>query len=206
MTSRTRLAALALVVAAPLGSLAQPKANPPADKKDPQSQIEPRSGPGPGQKFLERFVGDWDVVKTFHPRQGEPVAAKGSCRQEMIHGGRFLRSEFTFDGPAGKTTGTGIIGFETDAGLFTSSWVDSRSTRMSLRRSKDKFEGGEIVLFSRTLDEGGREARPSRTVTRLEDDGRKIVHRQYSPGPDGTERLVMELLMTRKVEPKAGGR
>jgi Protein of unknown function (DUF1579) len=206
MSMRTRWVALFLI-AAPLGAGGQPpKDRPPPDKKDPQSAIEPRSGPGAGQKFLERFVGDWDVVKTFHPRQGEPVTARGSCRQTMIHGGRFLQSEFTFDGAGGKTTGTGTIGFETDTGLFTSSWVDSRSTRMSLRRSTDKFDGTQIVLFSRTLDEGGREARQSRTVTRLDDDGRKIVHRQYSPGADGQERLMMELVMTRKPEPKAGRR
>ena len=39
-------------------------------RKDPQSSFEPRSGPGAGQKYLESFVGDWDVVKIFHPRRG----------------------------------------------------------------------------------------------------------------------------------------
>jgi hypothetical protein len=37
-------------------------------------------------------------------------------------------------------------------------------------------------------------------VTRLEDDGRKILHRQFTAAPDGKERVVMELLMTRKPE------
>jgi hypothetical protein len=167
---------------------------PPADKKDPQSAVEPRSGPGAGQKLLEKFVGDWEVVKTFHPRAGDSVTTKGTCRQTMTHGGRFLQSEFAFDGPGGKTTGTGTIGFEPDTGLFTSVWVDSRSTRMSLRRSKDKFDGAEIVLYSRSLDD--KEGRQSRTVTRLGDEGKRIVHRQYSPTPDGEERLVMELVLT----------
>ena len=45
---------------------------------------------------------------------------------------------------------------------------------------------------------GGKDGRQSRTVTRLEEDGAKIVHRQYAVGPDGSERLVMELVMTRK--------
>jgi len=39
----------------------------------------------------------------------------------------------TFDGPGGKTTGTGLIGFEPETGKFTSVWIDSRQTRMSLR-------------------------------------------------------------------------
>jgi hypothetical protein len=186
--------AFVLLAAAALGAAQEP---PP--KKDPQSAIEPRSAPGKGQKFLERFAGEWEVVKTFHPRQGEPSTSKGTCRQTMVHDGRFLQSEFTFDGPAGKTTGTGTIGYEAETGLFTSTWVDSRSTRMSFRRSKDEFNGTEIVLLSRSLDD--KERRQSRTVTRLEDDGKKIVHRQYSPGPDGKERLVMDLVMTRKAEP-----
>ncbi len=53
-------------------------------------------------------------------------------------------------------------------------------------------------MVSKSLDPHAKEARRSRTVTRLEDNGRKLIHRQYTPGPDGQERLVMELLMTRK--------
>ena len=43
---------------------------PPADKKDAQATYEPHSGPGEGQKFLQRYVGTWDVEKAFHPRGG----------------------------------------------------------------------------------------------------------------------------------------
>jgi hypothetical protein len=169
------------------------------DKKDPQSAYEPRSAPGAGQKFLEKFVGQWDVVKTFHPRSGDPVKTKGQCRQTMMHEGRFLRSEFVFGEGERKTTGLGIIGFETATGKFTSVWTDSRATRMSFRQSNDKFNGTEIVLFSQALDSGSKQERRSRTITRLEDNGRKIIHRQYSAGADGKERLVMELAMTRNV-------
>lgn len=166
-------------------------------KSDPQSAAEPRSGPGAGQKFLEQFVGDWDVVKTFYSRSGTPSRTSGVCRQSMIHDGRFLQSEFTFQQGDTKTTGLGLIGFESGSRTFTSVWTDSRATRMSMRQSKDKFDGKEIVLFGRSLGEGT-DARTSRTVTQLEENGQKIVHRQYTPGEAGTERLMMELVMTRK--------
>jgi hypothetical protein len=181
-----------LATALPLGPA------PPAQRqKDPQSTYEPRSEPGVGQRFLAKFVGDWDVVKTFYPRSGEPVRTKGECRQAMIHAGRFLESKFVFGEGAARTTGLGLVGFEPASGKFTSVWTDSRSTRLSLRHSRDKFDGAQIVLYSSTLD-GGKAARTSRTVTRLEEDGRKIVHRQYTAGADGQERLVMELMLTRK--------
>jgi hypothetical protein len=168
------------------------------EKKDPQSAYEPRSNPGAGQKFLAKFVGDWEVVKTFHPRAGEPVRTMGVCRQTLIHGGRFLQSEFVFRSDASKTTGLGIIGFESQSGQFTSVWTDERSTRMSVRQSRDPFKGDEIVLYGKSLTGEATPSSTSRTVTRLEDDGRKIVHRQYSAGKDGKERIIMELVMTRK--------
>jgi hypothetical protein len=189
---------LGLVVLATVCFLVGAGEQPPQKDKDPQSTFEPRSSPGAGQKFLEKFVGDWEVAKAFYPRTGEPVRMKGECRQTMIHEGRFLQSDFVFQQEKGKSTGMGVIGFETESGKFTSFWTDSRSTRMSIRQSEDKFNGKEIVLFGKSLDTDGKDGRRSRTVTSIEEDGSKIFHRQYSPGPDGKERLVMELVMTRK--------
>jgi hypothetical protein len=174
----------------------------PQDKKaakvDPQASIEPRSGPGAGQKFLAQFAGEWEVAKTFYSRSGgEPARTPGVCRQTMIHNGRFLQSEFEFGTDPEKSTGLGLIGFDPAAGTFTSVWTDSRQTRMSFRQGKDKFDGQRIVLYSESLG-GDADGRKSKTVTELADQGNKIVHRQYGIGTSGEERLVMELVMTRK--------
>jgi hypothetical protein len=198
MIRPARLVALPVILAVLAGWLAG-AGQPPEkkdDKKDPFAGFEPRSKPGAGQKFLEKFVGEWEVVKAFHPRAGDPVRVKGECRQTLIHDGRFLQSEFTFQTDSGKTTGLGLIGFEPDSGLFTSVWTDSRQTRMSIRRSEEKFNGEEITLVGKELD--GKDGRRTRTVTRLEDDGKKIVHRQYVIAADGKDRLVMELVLTKK--------
>src|SRR5262245_34879457 len=199
MIARVRVVLCVLVIALLIAGQPPQDKKDSKDKKDPQSAIEPRSGPGAGHKFLEKFVGTWDVEKSFHPRSGEPVRQKGQCRQTMIHDGRFLKSEFVFESDRGKTTGTGLIGFEAATGLFTSVWTDSRSTRMSFRQSREKFNGEEITLEGVGLGDT-KETRKSRTVTRLEENGGKIVHRQYGAGSDGKERLVMELVMTRKAD------
>ena len=116
----------------------------------------------------------------------------------MINDGRFLQSEFSFASNTGKTTGLGLIGFEPESDKFTSVWIDSRQTRMSLRQSEDKFDGEKIVLFSKELD--GKEGRRSKTITRLEDGGKKLIHRQYAVEANAPDRLVMELAMTRKTK------
>jgi hypothetical protein len=181
----------AFVFAGPFAVAAEPP------KSDAQSSFEPRSQPGAGQEFLKRFAGDWKVVKKFYPRSGEPAVANGTCHQAMIHDGRFLKSEFVFEQGGKSDTGLGVIGFDSDSGKFTSFWTDSRSTRMSVRQSEERSNGEEIVLYGRSLDANDKPERRSRTNTRLEDNGRRIVHRQYSISVDGKERLVMELILTR---------
>ena len=106
-----------------------------------------------------------------------------------------------------RTKGPGaiLIGFDAATGLFTSVWIDSRSTRMSMRRSRSAFDGKQIELFAASLDAeagdppGQGQGPPrTKTITRIENDGKTISHRQYLISPDGAERLMMELLMTRK--------
>jgi hypothetical protein len=179
-----------------------PATNPPATAKDPQNSFEPRTGPGEGQKLMEKMVGEWDVVKSIFPVGKEPRRTKGSCRQMMIHDGRFLRSEFIFEEPDGKKTdGVGILGYDPASGLFTSVWTDSRSTRFSLRQSEGKFDGEQIILYARAL-EGAPDGRHSRTVAKLEENGKKLYHRQYVVGADGKEFVIMELAMTRRTQTK----
>jgi hypothetical protein len=179
---------------------------PPEKRKDAQSAYEPRSKSGAGQKYLESFVGDWEVEKIFHPRTGDPAKTKGVCRQTMIHDGRFLQSEFVFEQDGKKTTGLGLVGFDPESGQFTTVWTDSRSTRMSLRQSQEPFSGKEIVLHSRSIEKDARASRTSRTVSRMDANGDRIIHRQYTVAADGQERLIMELNMARKGKPAPAGR
>ena len=129
------------------------------------------------------MAGDWDVVKAFHPREGEPIRAKGTCRARMIHDGRFLQADFTFDQAGKATTGQGLIGFEPDSGAFTSVWTDSRQARMSMRQGREPFDGKQIVLYSATLDPAAKDARRSKTISHLEDDGKTLIHKQFALGP-----------------------
>jgi hypothetical protein len=39
---------------------------------------------------------------------------------------------------------------------------------------------------------------PLRTVSHLEDNGRKLIHQQFNPGTDGKEHVLIELILVRK--------
>ena len=187
---------LVLLAAAPL--LAQ---TPP--RTDAQSAYEPKAGAGAGQVLLAQFAGDWDVEKTFFPAKGDPVKTRGECRQYMIQNGHFLQSDFTFfEKDGSKSTGTGISGFDAKTNRFTTVWYDSRQVTMSIRQSDGTFDGKNIALWATALDPD----RPGRkTVARahLEDNGNLLLHRHYLIDDKGSERMMIELRMTRKAAAKA---
>jgi hypothetical protein len=190
----------ALLIAAV--AVAEAPAPPAAARQDAQNSYEPRTTIGAGQALLAQFAGDWDVVKTFYPMKGDPVKSNGTCLQRMVHQGHFLESAFTFlDQDGGKTTGTGISGFDPKSGTFTTAWYDSRQTTMSMRRSEGTFDGKEIVLWGASLD-GKPLSHGSVTRAHLEDNGRVLIHRHYLIQADGTERLMMELRLTKKATSK----
>jgi hypothetical protein len=162
------------------------------------NQYEPPTSVRAGQKLLAQFAGDWDVVKTFFPMNGQPKVTKGTCKQYMIQDGKFLQSDFTFfDADGTKSTGTGISGFDPKTSRFTTVWFDSRKTTMSIRQSDGTFDGSNIVLWATALDPD----RPGRkTVARahLEENGRVLLHRHYLIDDKGNERMMIELRLTRK--------
>jgi hypothetical protein len=56
-----------------------------------------------------------------------------------------------------------------------------------------------IVLYGVSLEPARSPGRESKTISHLEDGGRKLIHRQFSVGGgEGKDRLVMELILTRK--------
>ena len=209
MTTHSRRARLwpALLALAMAGGTAlaqkppesKPGAAPASPPKDTQAKYEPPSGPGAGQQFLKTFEGEWTVVRNFYPPDGGPASkATGECTQRMVQDGRFLESDFTFHQDGKTTTGTGISGFDPQTGLFTTFWYDSRSTRFSIRQSRDPFDGKQIVLYSASLAASHGQERQSRTVSHLEDSGNKLIHQQFNQDPAGKEKLLMELILTRK--------
>ncbi len=145
---------------------------PPPGSRDFQARYEPPSGPGVGQAYLKTYEGEWTVQRNFYPPNGGPVnRATGECTQKMIQDGRFLQSDFTFHQDGKSSTGTGISGFDPKTGLFTTFWFDSRSTRVSIRQSRDPFDGKQIVLYSVSLGGSHGQEHVSRTVSHLEDGG-----------------------------------
>jgi hypothetical protein len=197
-TTRLVLATLLLAVCASAFGFGQQ----PASSNTPAASSTPAAPPPSGAAPFEPPSGpegEWNVEKVFYPPSGgAPSRSGGDCVQKMVQDGRFLESRFTFRQDGTTTTGVGVSGFDSRTGMFTTVWYDSRQTRMSIRQSREPFDGKQIVLYGISLEPARTPGRESKTISHLEDGGRKLIHRQYSVSGDGNDRLVMELILTRK--------
>jgi hypothetical protein len=70
--------------------------------------------------------------------------------------------------------------------------------RRAIRQSKEPLDGTQIVLYSVSLGGSHGQEHTSRTVSYLEDEGNRLIHRQYNAAASGAEKVLMELILTMK--------
>ena len=167
--------------------------------RDAQAKYEPPSGPGAGQQFLKTFEGEWTGRAQLQSAQRRP-SEQGDRRVHAEDGAGRPVPRVRLHIPPGRQDHDWQRHQRLRRAdrLFTTFWYDSRSTRFSIRQSREPFDGKQIVLHSASLTASHGQERQSRTVSHLEDGGNKLIHQQFHQDAGGKEKLLMELILTRK--------
>lgn len=173
---------LALAVMLGAGGRFEEPAQPqtPADMQAAMAGYMKSIKPNERHKYLEQLAGDWETtMQVFTASGAKPIETKGTSKNEMIHGGRFLKMDTTgalkMPGPDGKTTevpmvGLGLMGFDNNRKLYTFMWTDTLNTGMLLAKGNLSQDGEAMTLFGE-MDEPltGEMGKPVRYVTRIID-------------------------------------
>jgi hypothetical protein len=156
------------------------------------------STPGQNHKYLEYFVGNWEVTSKMWMKPGtEPIIDKAENTSEMKLGGRYLYSYLKGTMMGMPSEGMVITGYDNYQKIFNTLWVDSAGTG--------------FFPLSGTLDSAGK----TRTETGLWDnivtgkkdtvklvttiiDKDKYTLEMYMVDEKGGEFKSMEITYTRK--------
>lgn len=113
--------------------------------------------PSDRHKVLERMVGDWTVTtKMFMAPGAPPTETTGTAHNELVHGGRFIKTETTgkmsMPGPDGKMidipmNGLGLFGHDNHRRLYTMAWTSSMSTAVLTASGGLSQDGKSLTLF-----------------------------------------------------------
>lgn len=119
--------------------------------------------PGAAHAKLEPLVGEWETTTKmwWGGPNSEASESHGSAKNEWILGKRFVlsqyQSEMKLPGPDGKEVsmpfeGVGVTGYDNYRKMYTSGWIDSMGTAMSISKGS-VGPAGKVFRFYGEMDE-----------------------------------------------------
>jgi hypothetical protein len=178
------------------------KAAPPAaaGQPDPQAEMEAwlaTAAPGEHHEHLAKMAGEWDcTIKSGWG--GKMEESKGTSKNHMRMGGRYLVSNFSGKMMNQPMAGQGIMGYNNNSKKYESIWRDNMSTGMMIETGTCDGEGKVITTTGQTIGPDGK-AINGRTVYTISD-GKYIVE-AFMTGPDGKDTKVFEMTCIRTKAP-----
>lgn len=153
--------------------------------------------PAEGHQVLQHFIGDWDyTLKWWNAPGTEPENSTGETEVEWILNGRFIQADVEGMSMGQKFEGMGIIGYDNAKKEYQNVWIDNMGTGMMTGT-------GQYDAGTKTMTEKGTYTDPMTGQDKSYTGITKIIdndnhtYELYTPGPDGKEFRMMEIMYTR---------
>jgi len=156
------------------------------------------AAPGPGHKYLDQFVGKWDVVVRAWMDVGKPpMESKGTCDARWIMDGRFVYTEMTGQLMGMPFKGVDLIGYDNYKKRYVISHVDNMGTSISTGEGKLDLSKQVMTAFGKMDDPSMDERdKPVKYVTRLLGKD-KYIFEIYDEVGSPNEFKILEITYTR---------
>ncbi|HWP41149.1 MAG TPA: DUF1579 domain-containing protein [Tepidisphaeraceae bacterium] len=155
------------------------------------------AAPGKEHEGLKAMAGTFDAEVSFIPAPGAPPQlSKGTVKNEMVLGGRFLEGRYRGEMMGEVFEGIGYTGYDNLKKKYVGTWMDSMGTMILVQEGTADATGKAITFSSTMPDPVSGKDQPMRSVlTILSND--KHTYDMYGPGPDGKEYKCMTIVYTR---------
>ena len=153
--------------------------------------------PGTVHQMMAKSAGDWTGKASFWMKpDAPPTTADVTTKQEMILGGRYLRSVNTGNMMGMAFEGIGITAYDNARKVFISSWIDNMGTGITTLEGTWDDKTKSITFSGKMMEPSvGREI-PVRQVIRFVDDNNQVIE-MYAE-MNGKEAKTMQIVFTRK--------
>jgi hypothetical protein len=155
------------------------------------------AAPGAAHKMLAKSAGTWSATVTTWMQPGAaPATSTGEVTNEMVLGGRYLRSTNTGNFLGRPFEGVGITGYDNVKKMFVNSWIDNMGTGI-ITMSGTWDEPSKSITYTGSMTDpvSGKDI-PIRQVWRFVDDNHQVMEMYYPVG--GQDFKSMEIKYTRK--------
>ena len=150
----------------------------------------------PEHEILKSFAGEWTVAGKYRVAPGQPwQEMQFAAKNEIVLGGRFVQIHYTGDavlGMPGPFEGLGFLGYDVRKRKYVSAWMDNMETIILTGEGP-----GDTAAKTITIHVEAGVPRRMTNVYKIES-ADKFVVTAYSPGADGKDVAMMEMVHTRK--------
>jgi hypothetical protein len=153
--------------------------------------------PGDGHRFLRQLAGSWKAsTKLWMEPGGPPMESTGTSVNELIMGGRYLKSDYTGELMKMPFQGMALDGFDNRSQKHTGIWIDSMGTAMMVFEGACDEEGKLRTMIAEFTDGlSGRPARMKGVTTVVGENEHR--YEAWTTGPDGESFKTMEIVYKR---------
>lgn len=153
--------------------------------------------PGWAHEMMASHAGEWTSVTTFWmDPSAPPQTMTGIAKNEMIMGGRYLKSTHSGVMMGMPFEGMSLEGYDNAKKEFTSIWIDNLGTGTSISTGKYDKKTKTITYIGNVYDPmQGKDVRIREVVTMIDKDHHKI---EMFNQTDGGEFKSMEIAFERK--------
>lgn len=199
MIRSLRFALLPLALAA-LPAAANPANEPPKMTPEQAAMMEAYAkagAPGAAHAALKKMEGTYDLKISSWEAPGAPATVeKGTATRKMMLDGRVL-SEDTQSTMYGKPwSGHGMHGYDNITGKAWGTWNDSMSTGIMV--SEGDCDGRGDCTMTGSWNDPVTKGRINARMTIRWTDPKTEVFEMYTPGPDGKEMKMMEIVYSKR--------
>lgn len=153
--------------------------------------------PAAMHEMLAKTVGEWTYVsKWWNDPSAQPTVSEGKAVNEMILGGRYLKSTSYSDVMGMPMEGINILAYDKAVNEFFSFWIDNMGTGMTMARGKYDEKTKVCDMKGTMVDPiTGKEIEYRQTMKFIDDDNQLM---EMFMNYDGKEFKNMEIVSTRK--------
>ena len=154
--------------------------------------------PSASHKMMEKNVGEWTTSMQMWPAPGaEPQKSEGTCKFEMILGGRYMQTKYSGIVMGMPFEGISTDGYDNAKKVYFNTWVDNMGT--GIMHGEGKYdEASKAIVFNGTMfDPMQNKDLTYRQTVQTVDDNHMVMEMFYTT-PEGKEYKSMHVDYVRK--------
>ena len=143
--------------------------------------------PSTSHKMMAKSVGDWTTSMQMWAAPGaEPMKSEGTCKSEMILGGRYMQSKYSGNVMGMPFEGISTDGFDNAKKVYVNTWVDNMGT--GIMHAEGKYdEATKTVIYNGTMFDPMQDKDLTYRQTMQMVDDKHMVMEMFNTNKDGKE-------------------